>query len=136
MHQVQKLIGALALALGGYIGLAWFFFGSPHPCGILEARQKPYVLEASHELSSKQRRTAFALLGAGKVQEGTMILEGTNAIPGKHLDNLRKWVWGMTPAQCAWRAIAWDVNPYKKPPLTDEEFLKTLPDAPKKETGK
>jgi len=33
----------------GYFALTWFFFGSPHPCGILEARQKPDVIRTAQK---------------------------------------------------------------------------------------
>jgi hypothetical protein len=136
MHRVSMYLGCLVIVLGCYFSVTWFFFGSHHPCGILETRQKPYVLEAAHTISSMRRKVALALLRARKNEAETMLLEGANAIPKEYLDNLHKAIWGMTPAQCAVRAIGWDVNPYKNLSEENKEFLKTLPDEPKKEAAK
>ena len=116
MHQVQKLLIALALALGLYFSLTWFFFGSSHPCGILEARQNPYVLERVKRYRSEDLKLALELaqspLGEA-VEAGTQMLEDIRRGPREALSNLHEKVWGLTPAQCLWRAISWDPNPSK-----------------------
>src|SRR3989338_4783708 len=44
---------AALFVVGMYFGLTWFFFGSSHPCGILEARQRPYVVKNRAEFVSE-----------------------------------------------------------------------------------
>jgi hypothetical protein len=39
-----------------------FFFGSPHPCGILEARQRPYLIERARADPREDRRLALDLI--------------------------------------------------------------------------
>jgi hypothetical protein len=138
MQRISMSLGSLALVFGCYFSVTWFFFGSAHPCGILETRQKPYVLEAANRVSSKRKQTAFVLLRAGQIEAGITMLEGANAIPKEYLDGLHNSIWDMTPAQCAIRAIAWDVYPYKSSLLSDEDkrFLETIPDKQKKESAR
>jgi hypothetical protein len=45
----MKTLSIIAGVIIGYFGLTWFFFGSSHPCGILEARQKPYVIRTAEK---------------------------------------------------------------------------------------
>jgi len=116
MRPVQQLLISLALALGTYFGLTWFFFGSSHPCGILEAMQKPYVLERVRTTSSEHRALALELLKskqADAVEAATNILDDIERHPNKALRGLHERVWRLTPAQCTWSAIAWNPDPYK-----------------------
>jgi len=116
MHRVQKLIIPLAFALGAYFGLTWFFFGSSHPCGILETRQKPYVLEQIRTTSSEERKLALELIISMEpdaLEAGTKILESLEGRPERALRSLHERVWRNTPAKCLWGAVAWDPDPYK-----------------------
>ena len=113
------------LAVGLYLSLTWFFFGSPHPCGILEARQKSYVLERVREGEAKQRELQFALaklLTQKLTQEERAetrktfeeSLAASEKAPKRALDGLHEHIWRLTPAQCTWRAIVWNPDPYKR----------------------
>jgi hypothetical protein len=43
-------------ACGVYLGGTWFYFGSVHPCGILEARQRPDVLRGQQTSFFKETK--------------------------------------------------------------------------------
>ncbi|MBI4524698.1 MAG: hypothetical protein HY695_12910 [Deltaproteobacteria bacterium] len=45
--------------VGVYFSITWFFFGSSHPCGILEARQKPYAVQRYIEDAVAWRSSLF-----------------------------------------------------------------------------
>ena len=114
MHRVQKLIIPLAFALGAYFGLTWFFFGSSHPCGILEARQRSFILAEVHKSSLEDRKLALELMKHRNTMEtGTKILEDIRVRPKEAVTYLHEHVWRLTPAQCTWRAISWNLDPYK-----------------------
>jgi hypothetical protein len=50
---------ATLVVVGIYFVFTWFFFGSSHPCGILEARQRPYVVSRYSETASKSLSSAL-----------------------------------------------------------------------------
>lgn len=117
MSRIQRVLVLFLLVLGIYAGLTWFFFGSPHPCGILEARQTPYVLERVRATSSEQRKLALDLaksMRADAVEAATRMFEDIRKRPQEALSDLHEHIWRLTPAQCTWRAIAWNPDPYKK----------------------
>jgi len=121
MRQVQRLIIPLALVLASYFGLTWFFFKSSHPCGILEARRKPYVVAKTYSsLFGIDRDMVLELMKDRDVVSEVIRHLGSTASIDKsekmmeELSGLHYQIWGMTPAQCTWRAIAWDPDPYKK----------------------
>lgn len=102
--------------VGVYFGLTWFFFGSSHPCGILEARERPYVV-------NRYRDNALELLlSMGKTPSlGIMgqFVEGLRDAPKNAVHDLHERIWNhYTPAGCLWEALAWNPDPYKgSPPL-------------------
>ncbi len=130
-----------ALATGGviasYLSLTWFFFGSPHPCGILEARQRPYIearlrdLRDEDEHLNEEYREVINLTG-----NDSEALEGwrkwgadirrRRGLENKNLADLHADIWRLTPAQCFWKADAWDVDPYKRKPL--QHVVTTAPE--------
>ncbi len=108
-------LGCAVIAL--YLGATWFFFGSPHPCGILEARQRPVILELTisayrklEELSRGQARRAWESKNsdysflAQLHQEARSDLESK---PKRALQLLHERVWRQSPAECLWHAITW-----------------------------
>jgi hypothetical protein len=49
MLRRRYLLFGMSVMVVLYFGLTWFFFGSTHPCGILEARWKPYRIEVAEQ---------------------------------------------------------------------------------------
>ena len=93
-----------------YFALTWFFFGSPHPCGILEARQRPYVIQRARDNTSEDRRLALELIKTMKpdaLDAGTSLLQTAHEVIGQAPNNLKKRVALLTPSECAWQAITW-----------------------------
>lgn len=116
MGRARYIAGFFALAAGLYFSLTWFFFGSSHPCGILEARQRSYLLTA-YEAQERAMEKLLEMEPRSSFKEH--LVEQFNAMlspEGRELDlsRLRKRIWNLTPAQCAWRAIAWNPDPYKE----------------------
>ena len=120
MKTFQKRALIILIGVTGlYFGLTWFFFGSSHPCGILEARQRPYILERLRQSSSEHTKLALELMMSprpGSLKAGTEMLEDIEKRPHQALTKLNERIWQLTPAQCLWRAIAWDADPYKVRP--------------------
>lgn len=106
------------IVVGIYFGLTWFFFGSNHPCGILEARQRPYVVKRYADDSIE------LLLRMGKAAPSSLpimkdVLDALT--PKKAVHDLHERIWNQyTPAGCLWEALVWNPDPYKgSPPLKD-----------------
>lgn len=65
----KKLLVVLGtLLVTSYFGATWFFFGSAHPCGILEARWRPYAVSVSHK-SKSDELSDFITEGGRKLRE-------------------------------------------------------------------
>jgi len=104
-----------------YIGVTWFFFGSIHPCGILEARQKPYVVKRytdfSRELWLKMKETGTPSLFMEPFTKDVL------DAPRTAVHELREKIWNhYTPAECFWEALAWNPDPYKGFPSAKDTF--------------
>ena len=102
----RKVIVAAVLVAVSYFALTWFFFGSPHPCGILEARQRPYAIERER----RHRLETYKLIKEQVLTDPRMIEEFTKSIEGadvRAVKLLKQRVWLKTPAQCFWQAITW-----------------------------
>jgi hypothetical protein len=110
MNRFRAFFVTSFVAVGVYLGTAWFFFGSTHPCGILEARQRPDVL--------REQRTSFFKEMKFWVDLSTETQFSSAAVDGltKHLESAEQWerealqalhwrTWNKTPAECAWEAI-------------------------------
>ena len=109
----KKIIVAVGLLIASYLGLTWFFFGSPHPCGILEARQRPYHIERLRE-SYREEAKCWQQLAEKAVhskfwdkidKEHSEAVEKYINAPDEAAARLHKRVWGQTPVQCLWQAI-------------------------------
>jgi hypothetical protein len=113
----QTRLALAALSLGGvYFGLTWFFFGSAHPCGILEARQRPYVVNRYTDDSVELvlRFGTAALLS---------IVENAGHAPKRAVRDLHERIQNhYTPARCVWEAMAWNPDPYKESPSLRDMF--------------
>jgi hypothetical protein len=102
------LVGSAFLV--AYFALTWFFFGSPHPCGILEATQRPHFTEKARASHEKDRRLAYDLIKTmdPKLADmGTSILETLNDLERSVPIDLQRKITLMTPAEFAWQAITW-----------------------------
>ena len=112
--------GAL-LVVGAYFGLTWFFFGSSHPCGILEARERSYVVNRYYEdaIARIEFFSSFKNAAAGKLIDE--IYKELADAPKRAAHDLHERIWDhYTPAQCLWGALAWNPDPYKgSSPLKD-----------------
>ena len=127
-----------------YFGLTWFFFGSSHPCGILEARQKPYVVNrytdnaitllsmVSKNYMSSQKfyeemfmrgileKEAAATAKESQKQFDRALQDLSDAPKNAARDLHQKISNHYTPAKCLWEGLAWNPDPYKgSPPLKD-----------------
>jgi hypothetical protein len=115
----------LLILVGLYSSITWFFFGSPHPCGILEARRRPYVLSKASEhrirlLDSLRHYTDSMEYASGRSldflsERHTEILREADSTDDALLKRLKGTIWNqMTPSQCLWESLAWDVDPERK----------------------
>jgi hypothetical protein len=116
-----------------YFGLTWFFFGSSHPCGILEARQKPYVVsrytEDAGTLLSMQTENYMrspGLLYSKEIQKQyNMAVQNLANAPKTAARDLHERIWNhFTPAKCVRESLAWNPDPYKDS-LPLKEILRT-----------
>lgn len=109
MRRIGYGVFLLSLVSGLYFGLTWFFFGSPHPCGILEARRKPEVRKTVEWTRKETWETYKMLTGWDKetVEARTELLKGLEGDLERALKALHLRVWQHTPAECAWQAITW-----------------------------
>lgn len=102
-------VGTVGIA-AAYVALTWFFFGSPHPCGILEARQRPHLIAKARAESREDRRLALDLIksmNADAMDAGKSILENLDDQRNRVTTALQRKIALMTPAECAWQAITW-----------------------------
>jgi hypothetical protein len=105
-HLFVGTVGIIA----AYFALTWFFFGSPHPCGILEARQRPHLIAKTRADSREDRRLALDLIKSmhpEAMDAGMSMLENLNEQPRRVTTALQHKIALMTPAECAWQAITW-----------------------------
>jgi hypothetical protein len=58
-----------AIVVASYLGLTWLFFGSPHPCGIFEARWKLYAIEIATKLQWDRMRDEDRQRTADKIPQ-------------------------------------------------------------------
>jgi hypothetical protein len=56
MASHKTILISAGILIVSYLSLTWFFFGSPHPCGILEARLKPYAVDRAYEVHFERDR--------------------------------------------------------------------------------
>ena len=105
-NRIQYAIFFFVFTVGLYLGLTWFFFGSPHPCGISEARQRPYAIaqERRHQLETYKLIEKNVLTDPRMIEEFTKSIDGVDVRAQKLL---KQRVWLQTPAQCFWQAITW-----------------------------
>lgn len=107
-----------------YVGSTWFFFGSSHPCEILIVRQKQHYIGLAEkrdqeDLASWREIARKALPEKDYVRFVSNIEEYSNTsgrqemVKQSALQGLRQKIREMTPAQCAWQAMAWNSS---KPP--------------------
>lgn len=114
-NRIRYAILFIVFTVGLYLGLTWFFFGSPHPCGILEARQRPYYVErlgeSYREEAKRWQQLAEKALHSkfwDKIdKERSEAVEKYINAPDEAAAQLHKRVWRQTPAQCFWQAITW-----------------------------
>ena len=103
----------ILLALGLYIGLTLYFFGSSRPCGILEARMKPYRIkletEAAFNIERKHSREGEQV----KFQDSEILKlleedrKRIEEAPKAAMRKLHQELSELTPTECAVRAINW-----------------------------
>jgi hypothetical protein len=105
-HLFVGTVGIIA----AYFAVTWFFFGSPHPCGILEARQRPYLIKKASADSREDWRLALDLIKSMQpeaMDAGISMLETLNDLQRSVPNDLQRKIALMTPAECAWQAITW-----------------------------
>lgn len=108
----KKILLSCVLLVIAYFSLTWFSFGSPHPCRILEARQRPHLIRKARADSNPDRELAYKLMKSLQPQAmeaGTSILETLNDQPRRVASALKQRIASMTPAECAWQAITWRI---------------------------
>ena len=125
---------AVLFVIGVYFSLTWFFFGSSHPCGILEARQRPYVVNRYSEGALRSMKiasdnymrvtehgtnsfnnpnTSIAMLRESEKIEDVAFKRFNEAIqklsdaPKNATRDLHEEIWNhYSPAKCLWEALA------------------------------
>jgi len=124
----KKILLSFGLLVLAYFALTWFFFGSPHPCGILETRKKPTVIKAGRDawraglatLRAAAKRTNF---DAEIVQELTRHVSDRPKEEQRLLSELHRQVWQMSPAACARGALTWQApQNYKTTPESEPDL--------------
>ena len=106
----SKIVITAAGLVVAYFAFTWFFFGSPHPCGILEARQEPHLIQKARADSREDRQLAYKLIGTMQpdaMEAGKSILENLHDQPQRVTSALQRRIALMTPAECAWQALTW-----------------------------
>ena len=101
-------LGCAVIAL--YLGATWFFFGSPHPCGILEAIQKPYAIDAAQKSwleglktwTETMKETRF---DSSAVDAFTKHFESRSQQERAAVEMLHWRISHKTPAQCLWEVV-------------------------------
>ncbi len=117
-NRIRYAILFFVFTVGLYLGLTWFFFGSPHPCGISEARQRQYYIARSKKLGweavESWRQLVKEAIEAGDselrnefAKARSEALKDLINAPDEAAARLHKRVWFQTPAQCFWQAITW-----------------------------
>lgn len=95
---VAMVIGLIAL----WFPLTWFFFGSAHPCGMLNYRMR-------------ERDSAYAWLNEEEM---------TDDIESRIESNIKLWnnqrYRKFSPVVCLWQAITWRWNP------ASDEYYQTM----------
>ncbi len=108
---------AALFVVGMYFILTWFFFGSSHPCGILEARQRSYVVKYFTKRYKVTMPNGSKYIVEFPPPEGTG--DDEKYISALYYLHQRISI-NYTPAGCFWEALAWNPDPYKgSPPLKD-----------------
>jgi hypothetical protein len=101
-----------------YFASTWFFFGSPHPCEILLARQRGYFIKRAEQNSRveldywlKLTKSALENNAYDKLDEISkqykQALDRRENIRVDVVKSLRRRIGVLTPSQCAWQAIIW-----------------------------
>jgi hypothetical protein len=99
--------------IAAYFALTWFFFGSPHPCGILEARVMPSAIKKHHQSALKHALWMGKLWEASGFNnrylgdEALKAMAAVEAASSEARSEVRRWVSTLTPAECTWQAITW-----------------------------
>jgi hypothetical protein len=113
MNRRRVIIAVFVVTIGLYFGVTWFFFGSPHPCGILEARQKPHAIRAAHESwfavlknwSGVMKETGYD--SSVVVDAATKHITTRSQQQKEDIEEMHWRIWQKTPAQCLWEALTW-----------------------------
>ncbi len=106
-NRIQYAIFFFVFTVGLYLGLTWFFFGSPHPCGILEARQRPYAIARGRRSQLEDYELLREFGGGMQRKEFDEFAKRIIGADEGALKVLNQRVWRQTPAQCFWQAITW-----------------------------
>lgn len=122
-----KLGIAVLFVVGLYLSFAWFFFGSAHPCGILEARMRSYYVELESELGLARyldvlrfNQTIAPKLDseAGRIldqfldrstREREAFTYWQDA-DKRAVETVRERISLYTPAECLWEVVWWRPN--------------------------
>ena len=102
---VRVVLGAIGL-LALWFPLTWFFFGSVHPCGILNyrmaRRNSQYAL---YEFLSTARRNLELI-------KRNIPIELPEDVDSR-VAAMERRAYTLAPAACLWRAITWRWDPAK-----------------------
>jgi len=120
-EMILRIALGLTVCVIAWVGVTLFFFGSAHPCGILENRQRRYV--ETRELTAATEKLLFITRAGldGRMEVYNALREAYDA-SGELDSNLQiekalaknhKNIWRMSPYECLRGAITW-----KRPPIT------------------
>jgi hypothetical protein len=108
--------------IAAYFASTWFYFGSSHPCEILVARQKDHHIDLAEKHHQEDleswREMARKALPPKDYERFVRNIQEYSSATGREenlqrsiVKDLRQKLSEMTPAQCAWQAMAWQAPP-------------------------
>jgi hypothetical protein len=116
--RVRYIVVLACAVIALYLGATWFFFGSPHPCEILMARQKNHYIERAKQTQLEDVRYWREAVGKALKNKAYDMLDRLsdnyiNAIDRREnlevdvVKALRRKISVLTPSECAWEALTW-----------------------------
>jgi hypothetical protein len=113
-EQILFVAFLFLLIIAIYVSLSRYLFGSSSPCGILEARMRPYRIQlerdAAFEIERKHSLEGEATQFTNP-QIRRLIAEDwkrIEAAPETATKKLREEISQLNGLQCAWRAMTWE----------------------------
>jgi hypothetical protein len=112
---ILRIALGLAVCVIGWVGLTLFFFGSAHPCGILENRQRSTMEQLARRAVIERIEEIVQAMVQGRSDYARVLDEAFTASGGgdlnvwveKALADNHKDIWRRSPYECLRGAIRW-----------------------------